>query len=142
MRLYLLFVTAATLASCNNAPPQDCAVATKQVLSCFDKYRGASDRELSLSCLPYSPPTRIAGAWVVGFETNMFFEGVEASPKLLTATNSPDALQQAGVHLPNDGELRVLKVDLIGRRSKCRIGWQRDIITDRIISARIVATSH
>jgi hypothetical protein len=67
-------------------------------------------------------------------------QGVEASPKLLDAHHA-EATLAADVALPNDGESRVLAVDLIGRRGRCKIGWARDIIADRIITARIVAVS-
>ena len=90
-----------------------------------------------LACFPFSKPEKIAGAWYVGFETNVFVEGQEAK-----AGEPPDegklASLEYGSDLPNDGRLRALKVQFIGRRSECPMGLpDRMIVVDRMISRTV-----
>jgi hypothetical protein len=106
-----------------------------------------------LACFPFSKTERMSGAWVVGFETNSFYEGAKASADYLRFERTPNpdpgdvrvthhatlVLEpKSGPALPDDGKLRVLQVDFIGRREKCPIlPPDHTIIVDRILSATI-----
>jgi hypothetical protein len=94
-----------------------------------------------LACFPFSKPETIKGAWYYGFETNVFLEGKHASPD--RGFNSEgDTNLQYDPHLPNDGQLRVLQIQLVGRRSQCPMGFPKHIIVvDRVISSSVKAVS-
>ena len=100
------------------------------------------DREMLLACFPFSKPEKIEGAWYYGFETNMFYEGKHASLGDLGVNSAGETSLQYDPHLPNDGQLRVLQIQLVGRRSRCPMGFPNHIIfVDRVISSSVKAVS-
>jgi len=142
------------LTGCHAARPPDCNLVAKQASGCIQRFEGARDeRRMLLACFPFSEPVRIRGAWVSGFELNSFFEGAEASADLLRfeLTPNPDPRDvrvthhatlvmepKSGPTLPDDGKVRVLQVDFIGRREICPIlPPDHTIVVDRILSASI-----
>ena len=145
----------AVLTGCHAARPPDCNLVAKQASGCIQRFEGARDeRRMLLACFPFSEPVRIRGAWVSGFELNSFFEGAEASADLLRfeLTPNPDPRDvrvsnyatlvfgpKAGPSLPpDDGKIRLLQVDLIGRRETCPIlPPVHTIVVDRLLSASI-----
>jgi hypothetical protein len=98
-------------------------------------------------CMPYSPPERLHGVWVIGLEYSGFFPNASSytetegrSDKIwLRAKPSPSpevtaAGQGAGT--------RAYAVELIGRRSLCDFNYghmgmsPQEVIAQRIISMR------
>jgi hypothetical protein len=127
------------MASCKAGPPQDCKLATEKGCSVLDRNSWTSEREALLACLPFSKPERVAGAWVYGFETNLFYEGERASRNFpLRASNTSLDLE---ADAKMDGHLRIYQVEIIGRRSQCDMGLPRNVVlVDRIISITNVGT--
>lgn len=104
-----------------------------------------------LACFPFSKPERMAGAWVSGFETNIFYENERASPtifdKLRAPLQNPNATKHdleytaliisgptPGPHVPIDGQLRVFQMDFVGRRGKCAVGPEHQVVVDKVLS--------
>lgn len=140
MRGAFLVSSLAALSACRaSAPPRDCRLAAEQAPHCFQSHQGKADRDLLLSCFPFSGTETIVGAWVYGFENNAFYEGVHASAR--TARLSPsDTVLEADIDLPNDGRTRVMQVTLVGRRSRCDLGYPPNaIVVDRIVAGEVVA---
>jgi hypothetical protein len=135
-----LVLSLAALSGCRaSAPPRDCRLAAEQAPQCFRAHQGQADRDLLLGCFPFSGPETIAGAWVYGFENNAFYEHARASARMARVKRSDTALE-AGINLPNDGRTRVLQVTLVGRRSRCDLGYPpKAIVVDRIIAGEVVA---
>ena len=96
-------------------------------------------------CMPYSPPRRLAGVWVIGLESSRFYpqastydETVNRSEKIWLETDEPvppevtEAGQGAGT--------RAYAIDFIGRRSLCE--WHyghfgmspHEVVAQRILS--------
>lgn len=127
-----------TLSGCSVEPPQDCKVAFKQGFQCTERYRGKSDREMLLACIPFTKPERITGAWVHGFETNEFYEGESASAALIGKRIGDTELEIEGADRLGPSR-RLFQMDFIGRRSRCDMGFPRHIIiVERIKSQREV----
>ena len=139
MRTAVVVMLATLLTGCAAGPPKDCKLADKQGFRCLDRNAGKSDRDLLLSCFPFSAPERIAGAWVYGFETNRFYEGERASRAHLERESETGLDMRFDLGL--DTRPSVYQVDFIGRRSQCDMGWPRNIfLVDRVMSRqRIVA---
>jgi hypothetical protein len=141
MRTGLSILSATLLMGCTSdpSPPQDCKMAEEQGLQCLERNAGKSDRQALLACFPFSPPERISGAWVFGFETNQFYEGEKASAAHLTDSRSDTALDP-GLELGLDNRPRVYQVEFLGRRSKCDMGFPRNLIlVERVDSKQYVA---
>lgn len=128
----------AMLTGCNAGPPQDCQVADQQGLQCLNRNAQRSERDALLACFPFSKPERIAGAWVYGFEINLFYERERASPGFLPRKASNTSLDlEADFGL--DGRPKVYQLDFIGRRSQCDMGLPSNILlVDRVILKRSV----
>jgi hypothetical protein len=110
-----------------------------------------------LACFPFSKSERMSGAWAVGWETNSFYEGGKASPDYLRFERTPNPdprdarvtkhaklflAPKSGPVLPQDGKLRVLQIDFIGRRESCSIvPGEHDIVVDRIVSATLIGVT-
>ena len=132
-----------SLSACNAGPPSDCNVAIRHLNECVDRFGPDRQREAVLACLPFSKPEKIEGAWYWGFELNAFVEGARASPRNLTPpVNSDTSLEFYDPHLPVDGRVRVLQVQLIGRRSQCRLFPDNWIVVDRMLSRTIRGVSN
>ena len=107
----------------------------------MQRFGNGRDREMLLACFPFSKPEKIDGAWYVGFETNVFVEGQEAKAGEPPEDGKLAQLEYA-YNLPSDGRLRALQVELIGRRSKCPMGYPaRIIVVDRMISRAVRSVS-
>ena len=133
-----------TLTACGSRPPTDCRVVEKQAIQCMERFGSDQEREMLLACFPFSKPQKISGAWYHGFEIDLFAEGERAVPgRLAPHTKKANYATLAfDPQLPNDGRLRVLQVELIGRRSKCPMGYpDRIILVDRMVSRSIVSVS-
>ena len=125
-----------TAAGCGQGAPQKCEVAKAQGFECLERHRGKSDRQMLLGCFPFSPPERITGAWVHGFETNEFYEGDTASRELINRAVGDTQLEVDGSEQLG-ARLRVFQIDFVGRRSQCDMGFPRNIIlVDRVSSRR------
>ncbi len=129
------FISAAfAVAACQAGPPRDCEVAGKQGLECIERYRGKSDSKMLLGCFPFSKPERIAGAWAHGFETNEFYEGQRASASLVNKGVGETQLQIEGVQSGGPA-VRVYQIEVIGRRSRCDMGFPHHIIVvEKVVS--------
>jgi hypothetical protein len=113
----------------------------------MDKFGNSHDREMLLACFPFSKPETIRGAWVFGFEANSFYEGERASPDTLKRYARPpnDKSVPAGSRatlvfnpdVPVDGKLRVFQIDFVGRRAKCPVAPEREIVVDRVLSSTL-----
>ena len=104
------------------------------------KFGDGHEREMLLACLPFSKPEEIGGTWYSGFELNAFYEGAKIDRPLPALPGPVKASLEYDPHLPNDGHLRVLQMQLIGRRSQCPISdSEHVIIVDRVISSTIKA---
>jgi len=129
----------AALSGCSASAPRNCRLAAEQAPQCIRADRGKGERDLLLGCFPFSSPETIAGAWVYGFENNAFYEGAHASASTARMDPSDTALE-AELNLPNDGRIRVLQVTVVGRRSKCDLGYPpKAIVVDRIVAGKVVA---
>jgi hypothetical protein len=120
------------LGACHAGPPRDCAVVIKQAGNCISRFKAGDDRDMLLSCFPFSKPQNINGAWYVGFETNVFLEGQRAKAGVprFGAGHTELEYDDRG---PNDGRLRAFDVRLIGRRSECPMGYpEQKIIVDKM----------
>jgi hypothetical protein len=97
-----------------------------------------------LACIPFSKPETIEGSWVVGFEANSFYEGEPASPVTLKryltlSLDKPDppstyAILVFNPDVPVDGKLRAFQIRFVGRRAKCPVGPEHEIVVDRVLS--------
>jgi hypothetical protein len=130
----LLVLAAFGLAACQPRAPLDCASAERQAPGCIERHRVSetSDRDFLLDCFPFSEPERIAGAWVSGFETNEFYEGRVATTSLINSDIGGTQLVFEEEALP---EVRLYQLELMGRRSRCAMGFpQHYVIVDEVIS--------
>lgn len=94
-----------------------------------------------LSCFPFSKPEKIKGAWYYGSETNAFVEGEQVqagnhAPPI--ASGNSTRLAYYDPKLPNDGLLRVLQVELVGRRSECPMGYPNHVIVVEQMMTRTI----
>ena len=127
---------ALALAGCQSEKAPNCDLADLGVRQCVDQLGRAPDREMLLTCLPFSPPERITGAWVVGFEANEFYEGQQASPALINKRVGDTGLEIDERYWVGP-EPRVFQIELVGRRSRCDMGFPRHlIVVDRVIARR------
>lgn len=119
---------------CAQPKPLDCKPPREKAFGCLERYEGQSYRQMLLGCFPFSEPERIAGAWVHGFETNEFYERASASRELIHKAVGHTQLQ-----LEDSEKLgstyRVFQMEIVGRRSRCNMGFPRHIIVvDRVLS--------
>ena len=132
-----IIVVALAVAACQAGPSQDCEIAGKQAVECSER-NSQSDREMLLSCLPFSKPERIGGAWADGFETNEFYEGQRASVSLVNTAIGDTQLQMSDKDGLAEGQgpaVIVYQIEVIGRRSRCDMGFPRHVIVvDKVIS--------
>jgi hypothetical protein len=137
------FASLATVAACQAAPPKDCTVAHKQAQECMGRFHSGQDRQMLLGCFPFSKPEKIEGAWYYGFELNSFSEGARATPRDVAPPVGGDVSLEYDPHLPIDGRVRVLQMQIVGRRSQCPMGLPDHIIVvDRVISSTVKAVSN
>lgn len=139
MRLGMIVLGVAALSSCKASPAPDCRTAVKEGRQCMEQHASDGFGKTLLACFPFSKPESIKGAWVYGFERNQFYEGQRASLDLIQTSRSRVELE-AHVILPNDGRLRVLQMEIIGRRSICEMGVMPNlIVADQVISHSVEA---
>lgn len=123
------------------------------VKRCFGGHLSDENYIGDFQCLPYSPPQRFRGVWVLGLEYSGFFlnassynEGKGQPDKIwlradpLPSSEIRDALQGAGT--------RAYAVDLIGRRTLCdqnygHFGmWPQEIIATQITALERLPVSN
>jgi hypothetical protein len=123
----------------DTATPRDCETAIKQSLPCSERYPDKNGPGLLLGCFPFSEPERISGAWVIGFETNEFYEGEKVSASLINKRVG-DTQLEIDIPLRRPGPFpQLFQLNFIGRRSLCDMGFPHHIVVvDRIISRREV----
>jgi len=77
------------------------------------------------ACLPFSQPLKTTGVWIIGFETNIFFEGPKppAVEDMWDRTTGAELVVDEKIYkwVPKP-EIEALQVDLVGRRSLCPVG--------------------
>ena len=137
MRRPSIALSIVLLAGCGSRVPQTCKPSPKQTSECMARHKG-NDREMLLSCFPFTRPQRIAGAWITGFETNEFYEGAVASRSLINSQVGDTELEveipQAHLAIPSP---KVFALDMLGRRSNCDMGYPHHIIVvDRVLGIR------
>ena len=137
MTLALTGCDPGTPKSDDNGPPRDCETANKQAIQCTNRYSYKDERGMLLGCFPFSKPERISGAWVIGFETNEFYEG-ERVARSLVGKRVGDTQLEIDIPLRRPGPYpQLFQLDFIGRRSLCDMGFPHHIIVvDRILSRR------
>jgi hypothetical protein len=141
VRGWLLAVFAA-LGACHADPPRDCSVVDSQARQCISEFGSGDDREMLLACFPFSKPENIEGAWYFGFELNAFYEDMPAPTVYRDPPGPADTSLEYDPHLPNDGNVRVLQMQVIGRRSQCPMGLPEHIIlVDRVIASSVKAVA-
>jgi len=123
------------MSSCTSPSSPDCThlnpIHTSQ---CFDQERSKGERQMLLRCFPFSPPEKISGLWVVGFEKNDFFEGKAAPTESDLSKNSGTRLISDDSRPSESGIVKAFQVQLTGRRSICEFSKidPHLIIVDRI----------
>ena len=85
------------------------------------------------SCLPFAPPQRMSGLWIVGFETSEFFPGATARPSRAPRLSERTALSISNMFQTSPaakqvealakGETHEIWVDMIARRSICTFSY-------------------
>ena len=112
------------IAACTNQEQIDCtSIDLPTIERCHQKNQGKGEVAALVACLPFSPPLKTSGVWVVGFEKNDFFEGRPSPPPNVIWTDSTGAelLVDEKIFKPrNDTE--ALQVELVGRRALCPLG--------------------
>lgn len=139
MRLLSLTLALAALSACDTGPPTDCKVVQRQARDCLKRFGTHPVRESLLACFPFSKPEEISGAWYVGFELNDFVEGEPPSRREIqpATSNTGTELWFVEPNVPVDGNVRVLQMRLVGRRSECPMYPGHIIIVDRVISRKL-----
>ena len=138
----IVLLALASLVSCGPTRVDCSHYEAPATLRCMDKNKAKGERAMLLECFPYSKPERIEGTWYYGFELNAFYEGTHAPSAYLGLPGPVDTGLEYDPHLPVDGDVRVLQMELIGRRSQCPMGLpERIIVVDRVISSRVTAVA-
>jgi len=139
MRLPSVTFAVAVLSACGTHPPTDCKVVQDQARNCLKRFGDRQVRESLLACFPFSKPEEINGAWYVGFELNDFAEGESPSRRATERAGSGAGTELWFVepNVPVDGKVRVLQMQLVGRRSECPMYPGHIIIVDRVISRKL-----
>lgn len=138
MKTGWVLLLAVGLGSCVESPLPNCNPSREEAFGCLERHRGKSGREMLLACYPFSKPERIEGAWVAGFETNEFYEGEPVSESLV-GKRVGDTQLETEIPVRSGPFPQLHKLDFVGRRSLCDMGFPKSIIVvDRVISRREV----
>ena len=101
-------------------------------------------------CMPYSRPERLAGVWVVGFESSNFYPNASSYEETLSLPEGTwlDADEPVPQEVTDAGQgagTRAYSIEFVGRRSLCE--WiyghmgvsPREVVAQRIVSLRPLA---
>jgi len=98
-------------------------------------------------CMPYSPPQRLRGVWVVDLEYSGFFpnassyEETESRPDKIWLRVEPSPSPEVKASEQGAG-VRAYTIEVIGRRSLCDFNYghmgmsPREVVAQRILTMR------
>lgn len=121
MRHIIVLALLSLLAACGKPGPIDCLGLDLEASErCFEDKRGSGWATAMIACFPFSQPLTTQGVWVVGFEKNDFFEGLQRPPKevLWTDHTGAELIVDEAIFQPTN-ETRAFEVAVRGRRALC-----------------------
>lgn len=111
-----------------------------EILQCMWRLEGVSNAELLTRCMPFTPPEKMRGFWLIEFESSHFIESTQRNPgkivEIVDATPQLDLMAGAMLNEPHyAGRRLAFRVEFMGRRSILPAGdRQKAVVADRILS--------